>query len=517
MQPENDEKTQKNNPDQRPAANAAQKWVWIAAIVLLAIFAVWWFVIQSGNGVKQNAATPAAPAKSPVLDQKSIAVLPFVNMSADKDTDFFSDGVTEEILNALARTPGLRVTARTSAFAFKGRNDPLPTIGEALNVTAVLKGTLLKSGDKLRISAQLVRAADSFPLWSGEYDRDMTNIFVVQGDIASRVADALKVQLPQAPVPPKQPTENLAAYQLYLKARQLWNRRSSPAVAQAIDVFNQAIAADPNFALAYAGLADCYVLPSFTNLPPAEAASKARTAAQKAIDLDGTLGEPHSALAMVLALTDWNWSGAEAQFRRATELNPNYANAHHWLGIIYELERRCTEAVAELQRAQSLDPLSANINSRAGLTLCACGAVDPGIQILQRHLLADPKWVRARSSLAVCYFQQGKLPEAIQELETAKSIAGDPGAELGYLYARVGRTNDALEVSRQLSQGQPDNAGLALIQHGLGNDAAALDLLDKALAARESGLPWIASSPYWKDLRADPRVLSILGKMNLAK
>ena len=442
-------------------------------------------------------------------------------MSAEKENEYFSDGVTEEILNALSRTPGLRVAARTSSFAFKGRNESVQTIGDALNVAAVLQGSVSNGGYKLRITAQLIKVADGFNLWSQEYDRDMTNIFAVQTDIATRVAEALRVQLSQAPAPPKQPTENIEAYQLYLKGRQLWNRRASPAVAKAVEIFNQAIAADTNFALAYAGLADCYALSSFTNLPAGEAALRARSAALKAIELDATLGDPHAALAMVQALGDWDWSGAEAQFRRATELNPNYATAHHWLGIIYEVEGRCTEAVAELQRAQALDPLSAVINSRAGLTLCACGALEPGIQILQRHLAADPKWFRAHTSLAVCFFQQGKLLDAIQEQEAALKLSGEPSAELGYLYARVGRTNDALQVFAQLGQsqqgGSSDNAELALVQHGLGDDVRALELLEKALEARETGLPWLAVSPYWKDLRPNPRMQAILRRMNLAK
>jgi tetratricopeptide (TPR) repeat protein len=335
------------------------------------------------------------------------------------------------------------------------------------------------------------------------------------------VATALRIKLLGSGTQTRKPTENIEAYQLYLRARQLWNRREEGATAEAVGFFNQAIAADPGFALAYAGLADCYVVSSYTNLPTSEATVRARAAALKAIELDQTLGEPHAALGMIQAFQDWDWSGAEAQLRRAMELNPNYATAHHWLGIIYEVQGRRSEAIAELQRAQALDPLSSIINSRAGLTLCTCGNVDSGIQLLQRHLALDPNWVRAHTSLALCYFNEGKLSEAIQEQEVARRLSGEPWASLGFLYARAGRTNDALEVLSQLRQlapaGQPDNVGMALIDHGLGNDAKALDLLERAVETRDGELPWLAVDGYWKDLRPHPRAQAILRKMHLVK
>jgi TolB-like protein/class 3 adenylate cyclase/Tfp pilus assembly protein PilF len=483
---------------------------------LIALGEGWLQDMRDAEARKQAANAPNA---SPV-DPKSVAVLPFVNMSPDKDNEYFSDGISEEILNALARTPGLRVAARTSAFSFKGKNESVQMIGTALNVGAVLEGSVRKAGNQLRITTQLINVANGFHLWSEEYDRDMTNVFAIQSDIAARVASALKVQLLGAAAQLRQPTENIQAYQLYLRARQLWNRREPATLEEAIGLFNQAIAADPTFALAYSGLADCYIVSSYTNVTPSDCALRARAAALKAIELDASLGEPHAALAMIQALHDWDWSGSEAQFHRAMELNPNYATAHHWLGLVYEAQGRCGEAVAELQRAQALDPLSSIINSRTGLTLCMCGNVEPGIQLLQRHLALEPNWYRAHTSLALCYFQQGKLAEAIQELEAAQRLSGMPIAQLGFLYARAGRTNDALEVSRQLSQnqpaGQPDDAGIALIEHGLGNDAKALDLLERA-PVREGELPWLAISPQWKDLRPQPRFQAILRRMNLAK
>ncbi len=416
----------------------------------------------------------------------------------------------------------MRVPGRSSSFAFKGKNeeDIFRKMGEQLHVGVVLEGSVRKAGDKLRITAQLINVADGFHLWSEEYDRDMTNIFAIQSDIAVRVTEALKVQLLGPVAQPKKPTENIEAYQLYLRGRQFWNLREDATITEAIRLFNQAIATDPDFALAYAGLADCYALNAQTNVTTSEAALRTRAAALKAIELDPNLGEPHATLGIIQAFRGWDWSGAEAQFRRAMELNPNYATAHHWLGIVYEVQGRCGEAIAELQRAQALDPLSSIINSRAGFTLCTCGNLGPGIELLQRHLAVEPSWARAWS-LAVCYFQQGKLPEAIQELEAATRLAREPDPRLGFLYARAGRTNDALDVLHQVIQrqrpGQPENSEVALIEHGLGNDAKALDLLERAVESREGGLLWLAISPYWKDLRSHPRVQAILRKMNLVE
>jgi serine/threonine protein kinase/TolB-like protein/Flp pilus assembly protein TadD len=458
-----------------------------------------------------------------LTSSNSVAVLPFANLSPDKADEYLSDGITEELLNALLRVEGLRVPGRSSSFAFKGKAEQalFRKVGEQLHVGAVLEGSVRKAGNQLRVTARLVKVADGFPIWSETYDRDMTNMFAMQSDIATRVAGSLKLKLLGAAARVKNPTENIEAYQLYLRARQLWNRREPVAAAEAIALFNQAIAADPAFALAYSGLADCYAASPLTNLTTSEAASKGRAAALKAIELDGTLGEPHAALAKFQAFNDWDWTGAEAEFRRAIELNPNYATAHHWLGINYEAQGRCAEAVAELQRARGLDPLSSIINSRAGLTLCRCGSVESGTQLLQHHLALEPTWVRAHTSLALCYFKQGRLPEAAGELEAASRLTGQPEAELGFLYARAGRTNEALEVERQIGQltrgGQPDNTGLALVEHGLGNDAKALDLLDKAFEARESALLWLAMDGYWQDLRQHPRAQAILRKMNLVK
>ena len=495
----------------------------LVGILLLVTLGVWvWMKVAARSHLPANTALNL-PAVRPETN-RSVAVLPFVNLSPDQADEYLSDGMTEELLNALAKLKGLRVPGRSSSFAFKGKTeqDIFRKVGEQLNVRTVLEGSVRKAGTQLRITAQLINVADGFHLWSETYDRDMTNIFAIQSDIAARVAEALKVQLLDTTAQPTKPTENLEAYKLYLRGRQLWNRRESVAMKEAIELFNQAIAADPTYALAYAGLADCYVVASsYTDLPPSETGSRARAATLKAIELDDTLGEPHAALGMIKADHDCDWAGAEAEFRRAIELNPNYATAHHWLGIVYEVMGRCDEAVAELRRAQELDPLSSVIGGRVGLALCTCGKLDLGIEVLQKHLALEPKWWLSHQSLAQCYFQQGKLSAAIEELETAKRISGSPSPALGFLYARAGRTNEAREVMQQLRElpgtGVDEDRGMALIEHGLGNDDKALELLEKA-AENRGDPPWgLAVSPYWRDLRPHPRVQAILRKMNLVK
>ena len=510
--------------------SAATKWAGLAALVLLAAGLGWWLFHQPGQATKQIANPPAASPAPSVGDQKSIAVLPFVNLSADKADEYLSDGMTEELLNVLANVPGLRVPGRSSSFAFKGKNedDIFRKVGEQLHVATVLEGSVRKAGNKLRITAQLINVADGFHLWSETYDRDMTDIFTIQSDVAQRVVAVLKIKLLAGTKQQieKRGTENLEAYQLYLKGRYLWNRRTGEDMRKAIESFNQAIAKDPGYALAYAGLADCYVvLPEYAGLGQRETTPKARAAALKALELDSTLAAPHASLGAVKARFDWDWPGAEAEFRQAIALNANYATARHWLaGNVLEPLGRYDEALAELKQAQELDPLSPIINAELGWILARAGRDDLAIQVLQKQIALDSSFLPAHFILGVAYLWKGKLPEAIAELEAMHRLdgTGTYGLEsLGFAYARAGRTNDAQKVLDQLlelqGQGSDRRVGIALVQHGLRDDGRALDSLDTAFAERAFGLERVNYNPVWKDLRPHPRVQAILKKMNLVK
>jgi len=505
-------------------------------VVALALGAVgWWLFHPPGQATKQAAnpqiSTPSSPAASATpsaTDQKSIAVLPFVNMSADKADEYLSDGMTEELLNVLAKVPGLRVPGRSSSFAFKGKTEDniFRKVGEQLRVATVLEGSVRKAGDKLRITAQLVNVADGFHVWSETYDRDMTNIFAVQSDIAERVAEALKVQLLGAVTREKKPTENIEAYQLYLQGRTSWNRRTGESLKKAVEYFNQAIEKDPGYALAYAGLADCHVLlPLYAGVPPREAMPKASAAALKALELDSSLAEPHAALAYAKALFEWDWPGAEAEFRRAITLSPNYATAHHWLAAtVLRTLGRLDESLAELQRAQALDPLAPIINAELGEALQLAGNADLGIQILRKQIAPDSAFYLGRMYLGQGYLVIDRLPEALAELETMRRLSGSasyPLGLLGFAYARTGRTSEAKAILAQLlelqQQGLDCCVGIALAQHGLGDDEGAQASLEQAIEEKSVWLWMVSHHPLWKDLRPRPRVQAILKKMNLVK
>jgi serine/threonine-protein kinase len=370
--------------------------------------------------------------------------------------------------------------------------------------------------------------ADGFHLWSDTYDRDMTNIFLIQSDIAGRVAEALKLQLGGAGEgePIKKPTENLEAYKLYLQSRYHWNQRTSEDIKKAVEYLNQAIAKDASYALAYAGLADCYiVLPKYAGLARRDTLPKARAAALKALELDNSLVEPHATLAATKAFFDWDWLGAEAEFQRAIELNPNYATAHHWLAqsVLLPLGRH-DGAVSEMRKAQGIDPLSPIINADLGENLFLGGHEDLAIAVLQKQIALDRSFPKAHEILGRVYLKKGKPKEAVEELETMRRLEGSGTyglASLGFAYARTGRTNDAQQILRDMlklqQQGTDCQVGIALVQHGLGEDEQALDSLEKSLGENATGLQYLNVDPFWKDLRSHRRVQAILKKMNLVK
>ncbi|MGA2240393.1 MAG: tetratricopeptide repeat protein [Candidatus Bathyarchaeia archaeon] len=502
----------------------------VATVVLVA--AGWWFVHQSGKATKQVASSPSAstsPAASsaaPAADQKSIAVLPFVNMSADKDNEYLSDGITEDLCTALTQVRGLRVPARTSCFVFKGKTDDIQKIGQQLHVATVLEGSVSQSGNKLRITAQLISVADGFHLWATNYDREMSDLLALRSEIAQQVVAAMRVQLlpGEKQQLEKKGTENPEAHRLYLLGRSFWNQRTGEAVKKALDYFEQALVKDPNYALAHVGLADCYILlPEYANVPNKEAIPKARAAALTALKLDDTLGEAHAALGMVRE-NEWDWQGAEAELRQAIELTPNYATAHHWYSILLRGLGRFDEANREIQRAQELDPLSPIINVNVGWVQYFQGHYDQAIAVFRTVLELNPQFSWAHFGLGAAYLMKQMHREAIMEFQTIRASVGNTPsglAELGCAYGISGRVNEARKVLDELTgflqQGYEVQSDIAQVYHGLGNREKTLDWLEKALEAQGRWTLELKVNPLWQDLRSEPRFLALLKNVGLEK
>ncbi len=321
----------------------------------------------------------------------SIAVLPFVNISADAENEYFCDGLAEELLNALAKIEALRVAARTSAFSFKGKETDVREIGRKLNVSVVLEGSVRKSGNRLRITAQLINVTDGYHLWSERYDRQIEDLFEIQDEVTLAVVDALKLKLLSSEKASllKQRTENTEAYQLYLKGRYYWHQRTEEAVKKGIECFEQAIDIDPNYALAYAGLADSYSLlglSEYSALSPTEAFPKAKQASVKALEIDNTVAKAHVSLAFGRMYFDWDFQRAESEYQQAIELNPSYATAHHFRALNLMATGQTDLAIAEMNKAQALEPLSLIINTNLGWMLYFARQYDQAIEQYQKTL-----------------------------------------------------------------------------------------------------------------------------------
>ena len=493
----------------------------VAALVAFNTLLFWRFIVSPGP----SQSTPKLPSITPEA-LKSIAVLPFVNMSADKDNEYFSDGITEEILNALARTPGLRVAARTSAFSFKGKNESVQRIGEALNVSTLLEGSVRRAGNQLRITAQLINVADGFHLWSDTFDRKAEDVFTIQTEVAQRVQEALKLKLRAAASPNATlvGTDNLEAYDLYLRARQFWNQRTGADVHRAIGLFQQAIEKDPKFATAYAGLASSYVLlPDYASVPVREAIPKARAAARRALELDGRLAEAHTVLGMCLEW-DWDLAGAENEYTQASRLNPNYATTYHWHSWLMRALGKTNEALAEIRKAQTVDPLSAVIQDNLGCRLLDLGQYDAALAEIDKALQLSPEFVSAHVDRGNVLLAQKKVLQAIVELEKTRDKAGDMPAflaNLGYAYARDGRTNEARQILEKL-KGIAAGGGapfwpIAFVHLGLGEMDQAFVWLERATESRmEDPRVW-KTDPLMADVVKDPRYAALLKKFRLDK
>ena len=479
------------------------------------------------TAILHNAASPSEDVTRPLIDiaavkepAPSIAVLPFVNMSADAENEYFCDGLAEEILNALARVDRLKVAARTSAFSFKGRNANVGEIAAALNVTSVLEGSVRKSNDRLRITAQLVNAADGYQLWSERYDREMKDIFDVQDEIGVAVVEALKIKLlgEEKAALLKRHTQSAEAHEFYLRGLSHFNKWTPADFDKAIENFQRAIAIDPTYASAHAALADSFTELSFFSFSVADPAPRARSAAERALKLDDGLAEAHNSLALIKMYFDWDYAGAEAEFRRAIAINPGNATVHMWYGWFLGLMGRFDESLGELNRAREVDPLSApNINA-IGVVLYWSGRTDRAITQFEDVLELHPNYPVAIAFLAEAYAQKGDLSSAVATIEKIAADAMDPQAlsVMGYVYARSGdrqKAEQVLDKFKELSgQGYSPAINFAHIYAGLGDHEEALDWLEHACEKRVTWVPFMRVDPKFDVLRCEPRFDELLGR-----
>ena len=455
--------------------------------------------------------------------KNSIAVLPFVDMSPQKDQEYFCDGMTEELINRLSNIKELKVPARTSAFMFKGKAEDIREIGRKLDVQTVLEGSIRKEDHQLRITVQLVNVSDSYHIWSETFDRELTKVFSIQDEVALTIADKLKLTLMREDKTKlvKRPTENLEAYNLYLQGRYFWNKRTAEEIRKAIDFFNQAIERDSHYALAYVGLADCYLLlPSYGRFPIREVLPKAKEAVSRALEVDDTLAEAHTSLAAVIE-SEGAAADAEREYKRAIELNPNYPMVHLWYHVFLRFRGRLDEAEAEIRRAKELDPLSLIINSGWGDMLYLKKKYDQAIQQYSKTLELDQSFAEARRMRGKCYQQKGMFEEAIADFQKAREDFGNNPyglGDLGNAYAVSGEKTRAIEVLKNLlelsKQGYSLNYDIAFVYCGLGDKDKAFEYLEKAYNVKEE-MADFKVDPAWESLRSDPRYQPLLERLHL--
>jgi TolB-like protein/Flp pilus assembly protein TadD len=500
-----------------PARTKTHAWIYV--VIVGALLSVGLFMLGRYGFREKNSLSSEMPAKS-------IAVLPFVNMSADKNDEYLSDGVSEELITALSKITGLQVKARTSSFAFKGKNEDIQKIGELLHVSHLLEGSVAKAGNKLRITAQLIQASDGNHEWSDTYDREMQDIFAVRSEVAQQVADTLKVRLlgEDKRKIDKKPTENLEAYNLYRQGRFYADKLSEEGMTKAVPFFQQAIEKDPRFALAYAGLADNYVIAADAIIPPREAFSKAKEAALKAIELDDSLAEAHASLGLVHYHYDWDWSAAEKELKRALELNPQSAQSYtlytHYLAGM----GRYDEAKKYGARALELDPLSVSAHWFLGWGAIYAGRSDEAIGFFSKALELDPNNPWTRWFLGRAYLLSGNSSRAIEEMETGLRFGPDDPLGLGftgYVYAVTGRRADALKILQRLDELEKhrfiSTISRVYVYAGLGDKDKAFEWLEKAYQERSDSLAWFRFDPESKSLRSDPRFAALMRKVGFTE
>jgi eukaryotic-like serine/threonine-protein kinase len=458
-------------------------------------------------------------------NQPSVAVLPFTNLSADREQEYFCDGMAEEIISALTYVENLRVVARTSSFSFKGKDFDIREIGRRLNVETLLEGSVRRSGQHLRIIAQLVNVADGYHLWSERFDRQMDDVFAIQDEIALAIVDRLKVKLlkDEKALLTRRYTDNQEAYHLYLKGRFFWNRRYEGGLQKGIEFFEQAVKKDAMYAPAYVGIADCYnQLAHWGYQAAKEAYPIAKSATEKALSIDGSLAEAHASLGWITLWHDWNWSVAEKEFRCALELNPNYAMAYEWYALYLAVMERIDEAIGEVKKAVELDPLSLVANSVLGLGYYWGRRYDEAVQQLNRTLELDADFPLAHLYLGWTYAGKRLWQEAIHACEQFAALSHGSALSLGYLgavYGLAGNSARALEVLAQIEELSKNRyvspLYRATVYIGIGDLDQVILHLEQARLDRESFLPVINTFPLFDPLRSDERFSNLLRQIGL--
>jgi len=457
------------------------------------------------------------------LPKDRVAVLPFTNISPDQADEYFSDGMTEELISSVSKTKGLRVIARTSVMRYKGTSKSIAEIGRDLNVGSVLEGSVRKAGDKIRVTVQFVETSNEEPSWSQVYDREIRDIFAIQSDIAQKVAEALREHvfggMPR--VEEGKPTTSPEAYINYLRGRQLWNKRTAVDLKRAIEFFEAALTIDGNYAKAYTGLADSYAsLALFEFMAPNEAYPKAREAVRKALALDGRLAEAHTSSGLIKFQYDWDWKGAEQEFRVAIGINPSYAPAHHFFADYLKAMGRFDEALAEIDKAYELDPLSLAINTGVGHVLYLSRQYDRAIEQYKKAVELDPTFMATHVWFGRPYLEKGMFAEAISELEKAVELSGESTlalAMLGHGLASAGRRDESMQILEKLNERSETqyvpSYWIAVIYNGLKDKEQVIAWMRKAFDERSSWLVWTNVEPRFIWLKDDPDFNSLMSAM----
>jgi serine/threonine-protein kinase len=457
-------------------------------------------------------------------ERPSIAILPFVNVSADPENEYFCDGLAEELINRMMKLDKLRVAARTSTFAFKGRESDVRYIGQNLGVQSVLEGSVRKSGDRLRITAQLINVSDGYQIWSERYDRELADIFEIQDELALAIVDALKVRLigNEKAVLRKRYTDNVEAYQLYLKGR-LWNRRTADGFKSAIGYFQKAIEVDNTYAIAYAGLADYYtVIGFYEGLPASIAGAKAKECASKALELDNTIGETHSSYGVTLGAFEWKWDEARNYYRRAIEINPHYMPAYQYMAMNLLIQDSPEEALENAQRCIDIDPLLPVINANLAWFYYLSRKYEQAEQQARLTIDIEPNHFTAHWVLGLTCALHERYDESLASLQNAVTVSANRPfvlAEQARVLAMAGKSDDARAILDSLNKASAENyispVNQAKIYLGLGEIDKVFEYLEKGLAERSVRMPYLVIDPQCDAIRTDERFVKTRERMGI--